>query len=134
MIKNCAVCGKFFNAIRTAKSCSDPCRRALSRARHRRHYWGMTPAKRRQYIAARSCRTIARRHLYTPSWVCRSTLDRVYRSTPEGYEVDHVVPLNGKTVCGLHVPWNLQYLPRSVNRAKGNKLHRHESARQILFT
>lgn len=38
-----------------------------------------------------------------------------------GFEVDHVVPLTHNLVCGMHVPWNLQVLPVSVNRSKGNK-------------
>ena len=51
----------------------------------------------------------------------RALIKAFYEATPKGMTVDHIVPLNGKYVSGLHTISNLQYLTKSQNSAKGNK-------------
>ena len=68
----------------------------------------------------------------TPPWLTEDQLKQIesYCSlakelqwlSEEPLEVDHIVPLQGENVSGLHVPWNLQILPKSLNCSKGNKL------------
>ena len=68
----------------------------------------------------------------TPAWLshfdnlkinCLYQVARM-RSQESGQEwhVDHIVPLKGKTVCGLHVPWNLRVITAVENMAKNNRL------------
>jgi hypothetical protein len=66
-----------------------------------------------------------------PSWLSNEDLDKiklVYEKakwlesvTGFKYDVDHVIPINGKNVCGFHIWENLQILERSLNRRKYNK-------------
>lgn len=73
------------------------------------------------YIArARSRRT----HLEqaTPAWIDMSAVAKIYKQAAEqGMHVDHIIPLKGKTVCGLHVETNLQLLTPKENLSKGNR-------------
>jgi hypothetical protein len=62
----------------------------------------------------------------TPKWLGaaeHAAMRALYaRGRAEGREVDHIVPLKGKAVSGLHVPWNLQLLPPRENRSKSNRV------------
>jgi hypothetical protein len=54
----------------------------------------------------------------TPPWVDLREIAAFYLACPPGHEVDHIWPIKGRTSCGLHVLWNLQYLPKRENRSK----------------
>lgn len=47
---------------------------------------------------------------------------RLERSTGVQHQLDHVVPLQGKSVCGLHVWYNFQVLSRPANIRKSNRV------------
>lgn len=58
----------------------------------------------------------------TPKWANLKDIEQFYMNCPKGYHVDHIIPLQGKNVRGLHVLENLQYLPAIENIRKGNKV------------
>lgn len=65
-------------------------------------------------------RYCAKKHR-TPPWADQVAIQQVYELCPKGLAVDHIIPLQGELVSGLHVPNNLQYLTREANSAKNNK-------------
>jgi hypothetical protein len=81
--------------------------------------------KYQKFTNARTAKYRAKKLDATPSWLSVEQLTQIkqfYVNCPKGYEVDHIIPLQGENVCGLHVPWNLQLLSVSQNRSKSNKL------------
>ena len=57
----------------------------------------------------------------TPAWADLKKIKEIYKNCPEVYHVDHIIPLQGATVSGLHVETNLQYLTAEENMRKGNR-------------
>lgn len=57
-----------------------------------------------------------------PKWADFSSIRKLYKDAEiYGMEVDHIVPISGKLVCGLHWEGNMQLLPKAENIRKGNR-------------
>jgi hypothetical protein len=70
----------------------------------------------------------ARKKQAMPSWLTQDHMQQIHAVYAEAhrlsvetgtpYDVDHIVPLLGRVVCGLHVPWNLRAIPAVENRRR----------------
>lgn len=89
--------------------------------------------KRWNQLNVDKCRLICnKRYSYAkkarPSWANLFFIEEIYdlaqrRSNlfKTRWEVDHILPIKGLDVCGLHIETNLQVIPRSVNASKQNR-------------
>lgn len=85
-----------------------------------------------EHNRAKAAKRRAKKLQATPEWLTQDHYSQIKAAyihakdceivSGEAYHVDHIVPLQGKNVCGLHVPWNLQVLPSDINLSKSNKL------------
>lgn len=114
---------------------SDNSDRASERKRERRKTNGdAIRAKRRSHYAANKSRYIANARRRdadklraTPSWADLEKIAEFYAlsehltlETGIKHHVDHIIPLRGKNVCGLHVHTNLQVITAAENLKKSN--------------
>lgn len=102
--------------------------RPLSEKRKYQKTWS---EKNRDWLRANNKSRRRKHRLATPKWLSfrqRKAMLEIYRIartttkiTGIHYVVDHIVPLQGEDVCGLHVPWNLQVITSEENLKKSNK-------------
>ena len=98
--------------------------RKASIKEYQRRYAALNKGKKAAHCAKRHAAKLRA----TPPWADLAAIERVYklaaemtRQTGELYHVDHVIPLQGKTVCGLHVAENLRVITALDNIRKHNR-------------
>lgn len=102
-----------------------------------------TPKGRAKKSAARRLREEEAVRLRTPTWLTKehhNEIEEYYLLANElawlnqdgkPFEVDHIIPLRGEDVSGLHVPWNIQLLSADENRIKSNRFTLIDGPRAI---
>lgn len=91
---------------------------AVSISRNAARRWrAEKPLARRAWENARR----ARKRNATPQWAEMDKIRAFYEACPDGFQVDHIIPLKHPLVCGLHVLANLQYLSAYENAQKKNR-------------
>ena len=80
---------------------------------------------------ARNIKYKLNKYLATPKWADMVKMNIIYANREEGEHVDHIIPLQGDIVCGLHWEHNLQYLTSEQNISKGNKFNQSTYIHEI---
>ena len=78
---------------------------------------------------ARKMQAILSEDFYKEVKIIYKKREKITKKTGQIHHVDHIVPLQGENVCGLHVPWNLQIITADENIAKSNNLPPEEQLR-----
>jgi|SRR5579864_2117558 len=72
-------------------------------------------------IARMKCKT--NRNIRIVAWTDWKSILEFEKKKPTGMTTDHIIPLQNELVWGLHVSWNMQYLTKSENSKKHNKVN-----------
>lgn len=104
----CPVCGEKVKRM-SSTYCSNKCQNSLRK---------MTDEELRSRNAQNQSKYRAKGYRVLAPDADSSIIKEIYKNRPEGYEVDHIIPLSKG---GLHHQDNLQYLVMKDNRSKGNR-------------
>lgn len=126
--KQCLECQSATNAAWYKLNCEKARTYSSTRAKENPTYYTAWVSANRGKVNAHSANYKAAKLQRTPKWLTESDcieINWAYEiasqrtlETSIPYEVDHIVPLRGKIVSGLHVPWNLQIVTKKKNRQK----------------
>ena len=111
---NCAHCATPVKTM-ASKDCCVECATAGSRKYTSEEAAAVRKARAREVSGNYRAKLLAQ----TPPNADRAAMREFYAACPEGYEVDHIIPISKG---GLHTLENLQYLTITENRRKSNKL------------
>ena len=123
-LKHCSCCNttkeieEFYYNSSKSTGRSDLCKECNKQAR--RDSYTKDPSKE---IMANEIRKKRLKEFQVPKWADLNKIKEIYLKCPEGFHVDHIIPLNGEFVSGLHVENNLQYLTIAENLSKNNTYH-----------
>ena len=111
--------------------------KALSRSNDDRRQYRKTWKENNPEIVKADNKHRRNKHrLATPKWLTKEQKDAIKqkyieamaitRGTGIAHVVDHIVPLRGELVSGLHVAWNLAVITSKANSKKSNKINLHK--------